>query len=36
LIMRGKGLTDEVEYCAQLDILNVVAQLQKGVLRRVS
>ena len=37
LMMRDKGLTDEVEYCAQLDILDVVARLdEKGVLRRVN
>lgn len=35
LIMQSKGLADEVEYCTQLDILPVVAQLQDGVLRRV-
>lgn len=37
LMMRDKGLTDEVEYCAQLDILDVVARLDAtGVLRRVN
>jgi 2-phosphosulfolactate phosphatase len=37
LIMRAKGLTNEVEYCAQLDILDVVARLDEtGVLRRVN
>ena len=37
LMMRDKGLADEVEYCAQLDILDVVARLDgKGVLRRVN
>jgi 2-phosphosulfolactate phosphatase len=35
LMMRDKGLTNEVEYCAQLDILNVVARLDNGVLRRI-
>jgi 2-phosphosulfolactate phosphatase len=35
LMMQDKGLMNEVEYCAQLDILNVVARLEKGVLRRV-
>jgi phosphosulfolactate phosphohydrolase-like enzyme len=36
-MMRDKGLADEVEYCAQLDILDVVARLdEKGVLRRVN
>jgi 2-phosphosulfolactate phosphatase len=37
LMMRDKGLTNEVEYCAQLDILDVVARLdENGVLRRVN
>ena len=36
LMMRDKGLTNEVEYCAQLDLLNVVARLDEGVLRRVN
>jgi len=36
LMMRDKGLMDEVEYCAQLDLLDVVARLQDGVLRRVN
>jgi 2-phosphosulfolactate phosphatase len=35
LMMREKGLTNEVEYCAQLDILDVVARLDQGVLRKV-
>ncbi len=35
LMMRAKGLTNEVEYCAQLDILNVVGRLRDGSLRRV-
>jgi phosphosulfolactate phosphohydrolase-like enzyme len=35
LMMRDKDLTNEVEYCAQLDILDVVARLDEGVLRRV-
>jgi 2-phosphosulfolactate phosphatase len=36
LMMRDKGLTNEVEYCAQLDLLDVVARLDGGVLRRVN
>ena len=36
LIMRDKGLTNEVEYCAQLDILDVVARLEGGALRTVA
>ena len=36
LMMRDKGLTNEVEYCAQLDLLDVVARLDEGVLRRVN
>ena len=35
LMMQDKGYMDEVEYCAQFDILNVVARLEDGVLRRV-
>jgi 2-phosphosulfolactate phosphatase len=35
LMMRDKGLSSEVEYCAQLDILDVVGRLDDGVLRRV-
>jgi len=35
LMMQDKGLMNEVEYCAQLDILDVVARLENGVLRRV-
>jgi 2-phosphosulfolactate phosphatase len=36
LIMSDKNLTNEVEFCAQLDILDVVARLDgQGVLRRV-
>jgi phosphosulfolactate phosphohydrolase-like enzyme len=35
LIMQGRGLTDEVEHCAQLDISDVIARLDGGVLRRV-
>jgi 2-phosphosulfolactate phosphatase len=35
LMMRDKGYLDEVEYCAQFDILDVVARLENGVLRRV-
>ena len=34
-MMRDKGLMDEVEFCAQFDILAVVARLEQGVLRRV-
>jgi 2-phosphosulfolactate phosphatase len=36
LMMRDKGLTNEVEYCAQADILDVVARLDGGALRRVN
>jgi 2-phosphosulfolactate phosphatase len=36
LMMRDKGLTGEVEYCAQPDILNVVARLEHGALRKVN
>lgn len=37
LMMRDKNLVDEVEYCAQLDILDVVGRLDaQGVLRRVN
>jgi 2-phosphosulfolactate phosphatase len=36
LMMRDKGLLDEVEYCAQFDLLDVVARLEQGVLRRVN
>lgn len=35
LIMQAKGLANEVEYCAQLDILEVVARLDGGALKRV-
>jgi 2-phosphosulfolactate phosphatase len=35
LMMQAKGLTNEVEYCAQLDILDVIARLDAGALRRV-
>ena len=35
-MMRDKGLMAEVEYCAQFDILDVVARLEDGVLRRVN
>jgi 2-phosphosulfolactate phosphatase len=35
LMMQAKGLTNEVEYCAQLDILDVIARLDGGALRRV-
>jgi 2-phosphosulfolactate phosphatase len=33
LMMQARGLGNEVEYCAQLDILNVVARLEGGSLR---
>ena len=36
LMMQARGLCGEVEYCAQLDILNVVARLEGGALRKVS
>jgi phosphosulfolactate phosphohydrolase-like enzyme len=29
-MMQAKGLANEVEYCAQLDILDVVARLDGG------
>jgi 2-phosphosulfolactate phosphatase len=35
LMMQAKGLTHEVEYCAQLDILNVVARLEGSALKTV-
>lgn len=35
LMMEAKGLTNEVEYCAQLDILDVVARLDGRSLNRV-
>ena len=36
-MMRQKNLVDEVEYCAQLDILDVVGRMDpEGVLRRVN
>jgi 2-phosphosulfolactate phosphatase len=35
LMMQAKGLADEVEYCARLDILDVVGRLEGGSLRRV-
>jgi 2-phosphosulfolactate phosphatase len=35
LMMQGKGLTNEVEYCAQLDILDVVARLDGNSLKRL-
>jgi 2-phosphosulfolactate phosphatase len=35
LMMQGKGLMDEVEYCAQLDILNVVGRLDGSLLKQV-
>src|SRR5207248_2718989 len=36
MMMTEKGLANEVEYCAQLDILDVVARLDGDVLKRVS
>lgn len=36
MMMQAKGLTNEVEYCAQLDILDVVARLDGDALKRVS
>jgi phosphosulfolactate phosphohydrolase-like enzyme len=36
LMMQAKGLTNEVEYCAQLDILDVVGRLDGGALRTVN
>jgi 2-phosphosulfolactate phosphatase len=36
LMMQAKGMTNEVEYCAQLDVLDVVARLDGGVLRSVN
>jgi phosphosulfolactate phosphohydrolase-like enzyme len=36
LMMQAKGLANEVEYCAQLDILDVVARLEGSSLKRVS
>ena len=36
LMMRAKGLAGEVEYCAQPDILDVVARLEDGALRQVA
>jgi 2-phosphosulfolactate phosphatase len=36
LMMQAKGLANEVEYCAQLDILDVVARLDGGALRTVN
>ena len=35
LMMRERGLTNEVEYCAQLDILSIVARMDGAALRRV-
>lgn len=35
LMMQGKGLTNEVEYCTQLDILDVVGRLDGESLKRV-
>jgi 2-phosphosulfolactate phosphatase len=35
MMMHGKGLTHEVEYCAQLDILDVIARLDGSSLRPV-
>jgi 2-phosphosulfolactate phosphatase len=36
LMMQAKGMANEVEYCAQLDILDVIARLDGGVLRSVN
>jgi 2-phosphosulfolactate phosphatase len=36
LMMHAKGLANEVEYCAQVDILDVVARLDGGVLKTVN
>jgi 2-phosphosulfolactate phosphatase len=36
LMMQAKGLANEVEYCAQLDILDVVARLDGDALRSVN
>jgi 2-phosphosulfolactate phosphatase len=36
LMMQAKGMANEVEYCAQLDILDVVARLDGGALRNVN
>jgi 2-phosphosulfolactate phosphatase len=36
LMMQAKALANEVEYCAQLDILDVVARLDGGPLRKVN
>jgi len=36
LMMQAKGLANEVEYCAQVDILDVVARLEGGALRTVN
>lgn len=36
LMMQAKGLANEVEYCAQLDILEVVARLDGDALRTVN
>jgi 2-phosphosulfolactate phosphatase len=36
LMMQAKGMANEVEYCAQLDVLDVVARLDGGVLRSVN
>jgi 2-phosphosulfolactate phosphatase len=34
-VMQAKGLADEVEYCARLDILDVIARLQGRTLQRI-
>ena len=36
LMMQAKGLANEVEYCARVDILDVVARLDGGVVRSVN
>ncbi len=36
MMMQAKGLANEVEYCAQVDVLDVVARLDGGALRAVS
>jgi 2-phosphosulfolactate phosphatase len=35
LMMQARGMTDEVEYCARLDILDVVARLDGGRLQMI-
>jgi len=36
LMMQAREMTDEVEYCAQCDILSVVARLDSGSVRQVA